>query len=228
MPEDKKSERKRMVVEEVKEGSVNIPQEPLEEIIEASHEVEEKAQEIESLATEVKIPPEPEKPEPEEFIPPKRESLQSPLYIIIPGLFLLGVLLGGIVFYQNSLTKKSQPSPSPTETVTATPVPSSSPSAAVDLSKYPIAVQNGSGIAGEAGKAKDVLTTAGFTVSSTGNAPNYSYTQTIIQAKSSVDSAFISKLSTALGKTYSVGKNLTLPDSSKDDVVVIVGSTKAQ
>jgi hypothetical protein len=228
MPEDKKEERKRIVVEEVNEEIPVVSDAPLEEIKQASQEVQEKAQEIETLADEVSAPSEPQKMPSNEYIPPKQEVPQSPLLIIIPGLFLLGALLGGIVFYQNSLSKKGEATPAPTAVSSETPAASSSPSASVDLEKYEIAIQNGSGIAGEAGKAKDALTKAGFTVSSTGNASEYSYTSSIIQAKSDVDSAFLTKLSETLGETYKVGKSQTLPDSSKDDVVVIVGSSKAE
>lgn len=228
MPEDKKEERKRIVVEEVSEETPVVSDKPLEEIKEASQEVQEKAQEIETLVDEVSTPSEPQKIPSNEYIPPKQEASQNPLFIIIPGLFLLGALLGGIVFYQNSLNKKTEATPTPTAVSSESPIPSSSPSASVDLGRYEIAVQNGSGIAGEAGKAKDALTKAGFTVSSTGNASEYSYTSSIIQAKSDVDSAFLTKLAETLGETYKVGKNQTLPDSSKDEVVVIIGSSKAQ
>jgi len=86
---------------------------------------------------------------------------------------------------------------------------------------------NGSGISGEAGKAKTLLTTAGFSIGSTGNAATYDYTKTIIKAKSNVDPAFVSALSSSLNKTYVTDTPQTLSDSSNDDVQVIIGSSKA-
>jgi hypothetical protein len=87
-------------------------------------------------------------------------------------------------------------------------------------------VQNGSGIPGEAGKVKDLLTTAGFKVSSTGNATSYDFTKTVIKAKVDVPAAFLTQLTTALGKTYTLDSNQALATSSANAVIVIVGSSK--
>jgi hypothetical protein len=152
----------------------------------------------------------------------------NPLVIIIPGLFLLGALLGGIYFYQKGagLGATATPTPEATEITTPTVAPSASPSATVDLTKYPISVQNGSGIAGEAGRAKTLLESGGFKVSGTGNASSYNFTKTVIKVKSDVPTAFVSQLTTTLGKTYQLDANQTLPSTSTDSVQVIVGSTK--
>lgn len=248
MPSDKnKKDRKRVVVEEVETTpSEKAVEEPLEEIKRASEDVRENAEEIEKLADEVqqstsqvKVENTDDKSkivEPaasdtsegrgEELEP--KQSNANPLVIIIPGILLLGALLGGIIFYQNSLKGKPTPTPTPTAAALTTPEPTSSPSAQVNLEKYQIKVLNGSGTSGEAGKVQDLLTKAGFVVSSTGNATSYDYTDTVIQVKSDVDTAFVDKLSTTLSKTYSVGKNQTLSSSSKDEVIVIVGSSKAK
>lgn len=153
----------------------------------------------------------------------------NPLVIIIPGVLLLGALLGGIYFYQkNIVSNNAAPMPSGTELTQSTPVPSASPSAQMDLTKYPINVQNGSGIAGTAGTAKDLLTKAGFKVSATGNAETYDFTDTIIKTQASVPADFVAKLTATLSTTYKVGTPKSLPASSSDEVVVIIGSKKAQ
>jgi hypothetical protein len=72
------------------------------------------------------------------------------------------------------------------------------------------------------------LTTAGFKVGSTGNAATYDYTKTIIKTKSTVEAAYITSLSTALGKTYLVDSAQTLASTSADTVQVVIGSSKAQ
>lgn len=159
----------------------------------------------------------------------KRSSLA--LWIIIPVIFLLGAILGGVVFYQRGVNQ-SQATPTPESTfvpvTTPTSSPASTPSATPNLSKYPITIYNGSGIAGEAGKAKTLLTVAGFKVGSTSNAATYNYTKTVIKAKSTVDASFISSLSTSLGKSYVVDVAQTLATSSADTVQVVIGSSKAQ
>lgn len=225
MPEDKKDDkRKRMVVEEVGEVKPEVtPSEPLEEI-------KEKAQEIEELADVAAAPPEVKPVYQEQYVPQGSSSKGlNPFLIIIPGIFLLGGLLGGIIFYQNRV---SGTAPAATDSPTIAPgelaTPTSTPVATeIDLTKYNINILNGSGTAGEAGKVEALLEKGGFKVSGTGNAATYDFTKTVIQAKSDVDKNFLAKLSETLGEVYLVDtKTQNLAASSKDEVIVIVGSSK--
>lgn len=226
--EDSKA-RKKFVVEEVgvpaateekveiKEETVTLPEAPEVTV----PEVEVPTPEV---ITEVVKPTEPPILPPDE--PKKTSSLA--LWIIIPGIFLLGAILGGIVFYQKGVSTGPVETPMPTETVVASPTPSASPSGSLDLTKYTVAIFNGSGISGEAGRAKTLLTTDGFKTGATANAATYDYTKTIIKAKSTVEATFVTALSEALGKTYVVDTAQTLSSSSADAVQVIIGSSKAQ
>lgn len=254
MPKTDEKDRRRMIVEEVssdepKVQEVESPMESSTEVVstetkEPLEVVKEKVEELQTLTegisesveksvevqeelaevAEKVIPTE----KPDDFIPlEKNSSGPKPLLIIIPGVLLLGALLGGIVFYQKNIGINSAiETPVPTETTEATPEASATPSATVDLTKYTVVVLNGSGIAGEAGKVKTILTDADFKVGTTGNASTYDFTKTIVKAKSDVDAAYVSKLIETLGKTYVVDKAQTLSDSSKDDVQVIVGTSK--
>lgn len=253
MPKKAEKERKKLVVEEVEENpidnevvsSTQLEKEEVKEEKEGKPEILEEAASIE-VPEEVETPSqemEKEIHEEEKHLhdihtgvtpgmtasafPPKKES-NPILWILIPGIFLLGALLGGIVFYQKGISKGETQTPTPVPTIApvATPTPTALPKA--DLSKYPIMVQNGSGIPGAAGDAKTILTKAGFTVSGTGNAPTYDYTKTVIESKSDVPQAFIDQLSSTLSGTYVMGTNVTLKDSSPEEVIVIVGSSKAQ
>lgn len=163
-------------------------------------------------------------------IPQAVAKEKSPVFwILIPGIFILGAILGGVYFYQNGVnTIKVAPTPTPAAVAVTTPTPSSSPSAVVDVSKFDVAVFNGSGIAGEAGKVKDLLTSAGFNVTSTGNAATYDYTKTIIKAKSTVGKTVIQKIKDALSKAYVIGDSQTLSSSSTTDIQIVVGSSKAE
>lgn len=254
MPSDVKA-RKRMVVEEVGEHSesqikpeLEVPvaaeAKPVEEIKEKVEELQtitehigsdvEKSADVQEELAEAAEKVAPSGPPPQkvntEFIPVKPNYGPSPLLIIIPGILLLGALLGGVYFYEKSVNVNPESSATPTESISpeSTVAPSASPAAKLDLTKYPINVQNGSGIPGTAGSAKDLLTKAGFKVSTTGNADNYDYTDTIIKTKSDVPKDFITKLTTTLSGTYSVGKAQTLDASGSAEVVVIIGSSKAQ
>lgn len=242
--EEKK--RKRVIVEEVAAPSEPVERAPEQMPNEESAplgEVKEKVEELQTITehmsgdleksadvqedivktVEESAPEIPAKPDSE---PINQPQTTNPLWIIIPGIFLLGALLGGVIFYQKSLNKAVAPTPTPSSDVA--PAPSASPQASLDLTKYPINVENGSGIAGEAGNVKNILTSAGFKVSATGNADSYSFTKTVIQAKSDVPESFITQLSDTLSKTYKLDKTQSLPDSSSDEVIVIVGSSKVQ
>src|SRR3989344_4837516 len=172
MPEETKKERKKIVVEEVKDTTDEVPKE---------------APKIEvPLQTEPHIEPGIHEEVKETAVPTFQEASKSginPLFIIIPGIFLLGALLGGIVYYQRNISgiKITVTTPIPTVSETTSPTPTATPE--VDLEKYDVKILNGSGIAGEAAKARSLLEKAGFKVSSTGNASNYNYTKTIIQTK---------------------------------------------
>ncbi len=153
-------------------------------------------------------------------------------WIILPGVMLLGLLMGGIIAYSSGINKlKSNEEntitkASPQPTIIAAASPSASPVPKVDLTKYKIKVLNGSGIKGEAGKVKDLLEKAGFTVESTGNTKTYDYTKTIIQARDDVSKDFLTQLKGALGKSYVVDeKAQTLSASSKDEIIITVGTS---
>ena len=74
---------------------------------------------------------------------------------------------------------------------------------------------------------QEILEKEGFKVSQTGNADNYDYSDTVIQAKDNIEKTFLEKLKTLVAKSYSVGKNEKLSASDSSEIVVIVGSKKA-
>lgn len=154
-------------------------------------------------------------------------------WIILPGIMLLGLLMGGIIAYFSGINKLKSSETSATIKPTSQPVitiepsPSTSPISKIDLTKYKIKVLNGSGIKGEAGKVQALLEKAGFIIESTGNASRYDYTNTVIQAKEGVDKAFIDQLEKDLSKTYKLDKRVVLKDTETSSVIIIVGSSKS-
>ena len=224
-------ERKRMVVEEVK-----VEEAPKTEEIKKVEEketsepvkpeiLEEAAKDVVSIDTRKEVRPLDSR---EEISIEPKKSPSIVLWIIIPGIFLLGAILGGIVFYQKGVNSGATETSTPTAESTSTPVASASPSATIDLTKYTVIIFNGSGISGEAGRAKTLLTDGGFKIGTTANAATYDYTKTIIKAKSTVETEFVTALSKALGKSYSVDTTQTLSSTSTDSIQVIVGSSKAE
>ncbi len=224
LPIEEKNELLSVVKEKVEELQ-NIT-EHISEDVEKSVEVQEEIVE----ATE-KVEPTFQESTPKTYAEPlyaqKRSSGANPLVIIIPGVLLLGALVGGIVFYQRGINQTPAEAPTQTDTppIVST-APSATPMATVDFTKYSVIIFNGSGIPGEAGKAKDLITAVGFKVGSTANAATYDFKKTIVKAKSTVEASYLTKLSETLGKTYVMDKAQVLDASSKNDVEVIVGSSK--
>ncbi len=99
----------------------------------------------------------------------------------------------------------------------------------VDTAAFTISVLNGSGISGKAATVKLTLTTAGFKVTSSGNADKSDFTKTEIAAKKSVDPAYLTKLEDELKKSYDVDTSVaTSPEASPADVTVTLGSNSAK
>ncbi len=151
-------------------------------------------------------------------MPAKKNFMWPILFIFIIAL----LMLGGIFAYKNN-TKSEKVN---VVTLSPTPIVMPEPTKAIDLSKYSIKILNGSGVAGEAGRQKTNLETEGFTVSSAGNADNSDYKSTIIKAKEKVDKAFLDKLKSVLGSTFTLGEIETLSDDTATPVVIIVGTKK--
>lgn len=144
-------------------------------------------------------------------------------------LIIIAILLilagGGFYYYQS--TQKPVETVKEEETKEESVTPTEEPTPAdVKNDAYTIELLNGSGIAGEAGRAQELLEGEEFKVDSTGNAENYDFEDTVIQAGSDVDEAWIKELRRTLGKNYTVKSGVTKLDAadSTADVVVIVGS----
>lgn len=111
-----------------------------------------------------------------------------------------------------------EPTTAPTEKPSANPVDSKT---GLDRSELSIRVLNGSGEAGAAGEAAEILRNLGYVVSSTGNADNFDYENVSIEVKSE-SSDFLSLLKSDLSGTYTIdGTSSTLSDSSYDAVIII-------
>ena len=150
---------------------------------------------------------------------PQKNYMWPILFIFIIAL----ALLGGIFVYRQGIFKVEKVN---VVSLSPTPIVSPVPTKAVDLKKYEIEILNGSEAAGEASRQKTILETAGFTVSSIGNADNSDYTDTIVKAKAEVDKNFLAKLKSDLENTFTVGETQILSEDSSVPVVVILGTKK--
>ncbi len=202
------------------EGKEAASAEPKEEVI-VSDVVTKTTERIEVVEEVDPLNDFKEKMSEEEQIPtpaPEKKNYMWPILFI----FVVGIVfLAGIFVYKNGMFKSEK-----VNVVTVTPAPTAipEPTIAPDLSKYEIKVLNGSEVSGEAGRQQTNLENEGFTVSSVGNADKSDYTTTIIQAKKTVDKAFLDKLKSVLETSFVLGDQEELSDDSSSDVIVIIGS----
>lgn len=146
------------------------------------------------------------------------------MWKIITAIIVVALLGGGGFYYyqttQNNSDTTAEEKTEDSETPTETPTPEE-----VKKDEFKIVIQNGSGIAGEAGRAQTLLEDEEFVVDSVANADNYDYEETVIQTKEDVSEAWVDELMKALEKKYTVkSKPEQLDADSESDVIVIVGS----
>lgn len=167
--------------------------------------------------------------EPESHIHEESKSdVKLFVFVAIITALVVAALAGGIYVYLNGISKLNSPTPTftpaPIIEETPTPTPTASAAAEVKLSTYKVQILNGSGKIGEANKAKALLEKEGFKIANTANAKTFDFTDTIIEAKSTVGETALSVAKDALSKSYSVKVGDTLPASSAYDIIITVGS----
>lgn len=117
-------------------------------------------------------------------------------------------------------TAKASPTPKPTLSPTKTATSTIDKATGLDRANLTIAIQNGSGIAGAATKASNFLKGLGYNVSSTGNADNFDYENTVIEVKST-KKAYLDLLKKDLSSNYSIGSTSAAFTGSSDAVVIV-------
>jgi len=154
----------------------------------------------------------------------------SKIWIILALVILLVLVGGGLYYFRQevllkSVEQKEEPTSTPSQ-VSPSPKPEEATDSAeleADPSEFSIKVLNGSGTAGVAAEARDILEEAGFVVEDIGNADASNYEKTIIRAKENVSKDFLDLLREELGKLYLLDSNEELGEEEDTDVVVIVG-----
>lgn len=142
------------------------------------------------------------------------------ILIIVPVGFLT---FGGLLFFTkdfnlDNLNKK------PEKSIKLPQISSTPTKVEVDRKAYEIEVQNGSGIAGEGARVKEILENEGFKVGVVGNADNSNYTETIITVNEKVEDEFIDELTKILEERGAVGKIEKFAEGQEGEVRVIVGN----
>jgi len=155
-----------------------------------------------------------------------KQPRSTPLLFIIGGVALLVFV---VAFFIIRLTGSKQTTPVKSETPKSTAVvsPTASPTEKpIQKSTLVIEIQNGNGEAGLAGKWKTVLTKAGYTTITTGNADNYDYTSVIVKAKTSGIAAML-LADVESPNAFATVAATFLDSASSVDAIVIVGRNPA-
>jgi len=150
----------------------------------------------------------------------------KPLFVGILLLLVVAGVVGGFYYYSTNI-KKSDDKLEENEEVSVveevTPTPE-----IVDLKTYSVSVLNGSGIAGEAGRADALLKSAGFENTETGNAEEFDFVATEIAYKEKVPASVLAKIEEALKAGYlTETADQRLAEDAEFDIVITVGSKKA-
>lgn len=222
---------------------------------EESADEEKKAEELTAVLNDLeKSSPEPEFPETHEKKSPavpgpvetkeKRGSgAKGILFLVVLLLLLVAVGVGFYTLFtrakdaEEEAMKAPTPAPAfiqPTSEEPATPVPSTSPEEAtpsatpaadVDMKDIKVRIENGTTIAGEAGRWKTFLEDAGYTVVSVGNSSDQTQTETIIRANAK-GQPFVSKLIEDLKEKAEASESETsLSESTTYDILVTIGKS---
>lgn len=159
------------------------------------------------------------------------------LKIILP-VAIVGVAVVGIaIFFSKNLNKEYRVTFTPVEPVAEGSESAKAKSSGLEVvasasaeakKATTIKILNGSGIKGEAQKLKGILEKEGYTITASGNADNFDYKGTVLQAKTSVSASIKEDLKVQLEKLYIVTSGEDLADSAKEDLTVTIGSSKAQ
>lgn len=167
----------------------------------------------------------------------EKANTSLPLKVILPIIVILaiiGALLGGIYYYKTSLSENDTSTSDENEKEITAPTQSPQPTESeeseqeeVNLEEFKVNVLNGSGIAGEAGNAAELLENEGFGAPKTGNAKSYDFTTTQVELKETVPESVYNKVKDALSENYIVEKSEDfLDDASSFDIVITVGTKK--
>ena len=176
---------------------------------------------------------------------PSKRSPKRFIYLIVAIVILILLFVLGFRIFGSS-KQASKPSITPTVTVaptdsptpsisgevspTESPTPSAKPTTSpidkatgLNRSKLTILVENGSGVAGAAGKVADDLKALGYTISSTGNADNFDFSGVTIELKTG-SSDYLPLLKSDLSDKYTItASSSDLSATISADALVIVG-----
>lgn len=172
-------------------------------------------------------------------MPPLRKGVSFAkvlIFLLVAAAILVALFFYWPYFKELPLLKKQSPSTGSAKVATLTTKPKeatgsadkkeATPSARIkeEINKadFKIQILNGTGKTGSANQARDLLVAKGYHVVSTGNAANFNYQTSLLQAKEG-DQEIVDLLTNDLKERYTVTVGLPLPEGSPFDIIIIIG-----
>lgn len=160
--------------------------------------------------------------------PTRKKGGIGKFLIIILGLAILGVI-GFLVF--KGVGGEASPTATPSvESISGSdqssggePTPSPEP---VDKETVSVKIENGTGIAGEAGYLQGILANLGYTKIEVGNADSQDNTATQITFSADLSQQVIDEITKKLESVYQEVKTVTSSSKTSSDIVIVTGLRK--
>lgn len=161
---------------------------------------------------------------------PKKKGGIGKFIIIFLGLAILGVI--GFLVFKGVGGGEATPTETPSveslsgssdESMSMSETPSPEP---VDKTSISIKVENGTGIAGEAGYLQGILANLGYTKIEAGNADTQDNTTTQITFSADLSQSVIDEITTKLESLYEKVDTRTSSTQTSSDVVIVTGLKK--
>lgn len=156
-------------------------------------------------------------------VQPIKKKNSGVKWIIIVILLLL--IAGVAGFFLTQSQSEETPTPEPTIEEVATPEPTATPEAK-DKKDISIEVQNGTGVAGEAGFLQKELEKLGYKDIEVGNAETQDATTTTVTFSGSVSEDVQEEITTALKSLYKTVETKTSSSLKDSDILIVTGVRK--
>ena len=158
--------------------------------------------------------------------PQQQESRKFPTKLIVIIIILLLLAVGGWFFLIRPSSESlvdGEPTPTPFEVQESTPIPTPEE---IEREGVKIQVLNGTGIAGQAAKVKDLLTELGLSKIETGNAEGAKATDTVVVFSPAVAGDLSEEIITLLKENFDNVSAQEADNSSEIDVLIATGKAK--
>lgn len=147
---------------------------------------------------------------------------------IIIGTVIFVSLIAGVFLWKGKKPNQGKEASKTTEGAKAEETPEPTKEPEFKKSDFKIKILNGSGKAGLSTSLQKDLEAKDYKVANTGNADNFNYKKTVLQAKEKIPAKFIDELKDLLSNKYGSVETEKLEKDADTDVVIIIGGQQVE